>query len=61
MDQLNLEFLHRINDEGLIYLSPTKIEGRQVIRFQTGQFDCTEADVKLAGECILRHAAACVG
>lgn len=61
LNLLNLEFLRRVNDEGLIYLSPTKIDGRQVIRFQIGQFDCSEADVKLAKDCILRLAAECVG
>ena len=37
--------LDRINDDGRIYLSPTRHQGRAVIRVQVGQFDCTLKDV----------------
>lgn len=37
--------LKRINDDGRIYLTQTKHEGKFVIRFQAGQFDCTRDDV----------------
>jgi aromatic-L-amino-acid decarboxylase len=39
--------LERINDDGRIYLTPTKAQGRSVIRAAVGQFDCTEADVAM--------------
>ena len=37
--------LNRINDEGRVYLTQTRHEGRYVIRVQVGQFDCTREDV----------------
>jgi aromatic-L-amino-acid decarboxylase len=37
--------LTAINDEGRVYLTQTRHEGRYVIRVQVGQFDCTRADV----------------
>ena len=37
--------LTRINDEGRVYLTQTRHEGRYVIRVQVGQFDCTREDV----------------
>ena len=37
--------LTRINDDGRIYLTQTRHDGRYVIRVQVGQFDCTRADV----------------
>ena len=37
--------LARINDEGRIYLTQTRHQGRYVIRVQVGQFDCTREDV----------------
>ncbi|NTT87409.1 pyridoxal phosphate-dependent decarboxylase family protein [Tabrizicola fusiformis] len=37
--------LSRINDDGRIYLTQTRHDGRYVIRVQVGQFDCTRADV----------------
>lgn len=37
--------LTAINDEGRVYLTQTRHEGRFVIRVQVGQFDCTRADV----------------
>ena len=37
--------LTRINDEGRIYLTQTRHQGRFVIRVQVGQFDCTAQDV----------------
>jgi aromatic-L-amino-acid decarboxylase len=39
--------LNRINDDGRIYLTQTRHEGRYVIRVQVGQFDCTRADVMM--------------
>ena len=42
-------FLRRINDDGRLYLTQTAVDGRVAIRFQVGQFDCTEHDVAMAG------------
>lgn len=39
--------LTRINDDGRIYLTQTRHNGRFVIRVQVGQFDCTENDVQM--------------
>jgi aromatic-L-amino-acid/L-tryptophan decarboxylase len=39
--------LVRINDDGRIYLTQTRHQGRFVIRVQVGQFDCTGADVAM--------------
>ena len=39
--------LHRINEDGRIYLTQTRHEGRYVIRVQVGQFDCTREDVMM--------------
>ena len=36
-----------LNDDGRIYLTQTRHEGRYVIRVQVGQFDCTRADVMM--------------
>ena len=48
--------LARINDDGRIYLTPTRHAGRSVIRVQVGQFDCTRDDVMTAAE-VLRDVA----
>lgn len=42
------DFVNRINDDGRIYLTQTKVAGATVIRFQVGQFDATEDDVAMA-------------
>lgn len=47
-DSQTESLLARINDDGRIYLTPTRHQGRAVIRMQVGQFDCTRADVMLA-------------
>jgi aromatic-L-amino-acid decarboxylase len=44
--------LTRINDDGRIYLTQTRHNGRLVIRMQVGQFDCTRDDVMLAPKVI---------
>ncbi len=48
--------LAAINDDGRIYLTPTRHVGRSVIRVQVGQFDCTRADVMCVAE-VLRDLA----
>ena len=47
-DEAVQAFLDRINDDGRIYLTPTRVDGRLVIRFQAGQFEMTEEDVRMA-------------
>jgi aromatic-L-amino-acid decarboxylase len=42
--------LRRANDDGRIYLTQTTHEGKFVIRFQVGQFDCRREDVLMAVE-----------
>ncbi|MFO1173797.1 MAG: aspartate aminotransferase family protein, partial [Paracoccaceae bacterium] len=44
-DAATESLLARINDDGRIYLTQTRHEGRFVIRVQVGQFDCTRDDV----------------
>ena len=44
-DDATADLLDRINKGGRTYLTQTRHEGRHVIRFQVGQFDCTREDV----------------
>jgi aromatic-L-amino-acid decarboxylase len=44
--------LARINDDGRIYLTKTRHQGRYVIRVQVGQFDCTAADVAMVEQVV---------
>ena len=44
-DAGQIDFVNRINDDGRIYITQTKVDGKSAIRFQAGQFDCTEGDV----------------
>jgi aromatic-L-amino-acid decarboxylase len=57
-DAHNLRLVNAINDDGRIYLTQTRVDGRVAIRFQAGQFDATEADVDAAFEAITEIAAA---
>lgn len=47
LDDLNLRLINAINDDGRIYLTQTRVDGKMVIRFQAGQFECTRADVMM--------------
>jgi len=40
-----LAFVERVNDDGRIYITQTRVDGEMVIRFQIGQFDCTKDDI----------------
>ena len=51
-DMHNLALINRINDDGRIYLTQTRVDGKIAIRFQAGQFDVTAADVDTAFEVI---------
>ncbi|MFN0154599.1 MAG: pyridoxal phosphate-dependent decarboxylase family protein [Gaiella sp.] len=55
-DEENEALMHRVNDEGEIFLSHTKLDGRLVLRLAIGNFRTTEADVRLAWD-VLRRAA----
>ena len=44
--------LHKINNDGRIYLTQTKVDGAFAIRFQAGAFTMTEADADTAFEVI---------
>jgi aromatic-L-amino-acid decarboxylase len=51
-DEHNLALVNAINDDGRIYLTQTKVDGRVAIRFQSGSFDATEQDVAMAFDVI---------
>lgn len=44
-DAATEDLLTRINDDGRVYLTQTRHDGRFVIRVQAGSFDCTRDDV----------------
>lgn len=46
-DEKTEALLQRINDDGRVYLTQTRHEGRYVIRVQVGQFNCTRDDVMM--------------
>lgn len=52
LDALNQRLVDAINDDGRIYLTQTRVDGRLAIRFQAGQFETTEEDVMLAFDVI---------
>ncbi|EAV42261.1 decarboxylase, pyridoxal-dependent [Stappia aggregata IAM 12614] len=56
LDTLNQTLVDAINDDGRIYLTQTLLDGAKVIRFQVGQFDCTQEDVDVAFDVILEIA-----
>ena len=47
-DESIIEFVNRVNSDGRIYITQTRVDGRMAIRFQVGQFDATAADVDTA-------------
>ena len=51
-DTLNQKLVDDINNDGRIYLTQTRVDGALAIRFQVGQFDCTERDVMVAYDVI---------
>ena len=52
LDAYNLSLIERINADGRIYLTQTRIDGRVVIRFQAGSVECAENDFDIAFEAI---------
>ncbi|MBB3994998.1 aromatic-L-amino-acid decarboxylase [Sulfitobacter undariae] len=43
-----LDFVERINNDGRIYITQTRVDDAVAIRFQIGQFDCTQDDINAA-------------
>ncbi len=56
LDQLNLQLVEKINNDGRIYLTQTDHDGQKVIRFMTGQFDMQEKDIDVALRTIIELA-----
>lgn len=57
LDALNLKSVEAINADGRIYLTQTRVDGAVAVRFQVGQFECTEDDVMSAYDVITEIAA----
>jgi len=51
-DHMQQRLVDAINDDGRIYITQGAHEGSKMIRFQVGQFECTRADVMMAGDVI---------
>ena len=60
LDSLNQDLLARINDDGRIYLTQTRVKGDYVIRFQAGAFTTTAEDIDTAHAVICELADQCV-
>lgn len=58
-DAATEELLNRINDDGRIYLTQTRVDGRFAIRVQVGSFDCREEDVIFIAKTIHEVLASC--
>lgn len=52
LDAHNLGLVNEINDDGRIYLTQTRVDGRVAIRFQVGQFETRQEDVDTAFDVI---------
>jgi aromatic-L-amino-acid/L-tryptophan decarboxylase len=57
-DRHNLALVNQINDDGRIYLTQTRVDGRVAIRFQAGQCETEQRDVDMAFDVITEIAAA---
>jgi aromatic-L-amino-acid/L-tryptophan decarboxylase len=53
-----IALLNRINGDGRIYLTQTRVQGNMAIRFQAGSWAMTEADIDVAYRAILDSAGA---
>jgi aromatic-L-amino-acid decarboxylase len=47
-DQGVIDYVNAINNDGRIYITQTRVDGRLAVRFQVGQFDVTEKDIDAA-------------
>ena len=52
LDALNQRLVEAINDDGRIYLTQTRVDGKLAIRFQVGQTETTLDDVMMAHKVI---------
>ena len=52
LNEINEKIVKEINDEGLIYLTPTKVGEKFVIRFMAGTLEMEENDIDVAYKCI---------
>jgi aromatic-L-amino-acid decarboxylase len=52
LDRLNERLLHALNDDGRLYLTQTRVQGRYVIRFAVGQRSTTREHVARAWQVI---------
>jgi aromatic-L-amino-acid decarboxylase len=55
-DAAQINFVNRINDDGRIFITQTKVGGAIAVRFQVGQFDATQADVDMARDVFMEMA-----
>lgn len=51
-DAGQLAFVERVNTDGRLYVTQTRVADRMAVRFQIGQFDCTQDDIDTAYEVI---------
>lgn len=58
-DAATEQLLNRINDDGRIYLTQTRVDGRYAIRVQVGSFDCREEDVMFIAKTVHEVLASC--
>jgi aromatic-L-amino-acid decarboxylase len=58
-DEGTERLLQRINDDGRIYLTQTRVDGRFAIRVTVGSFDCREEDVMLITKIVQEMLASC--
>jgi aromatic-L-amino-acid decarboxylase len=56
LDRLNERLLHALNDDGRLYLTQTRVQGRYVIRFAIGQRSTTREHVARAWQVITETA-----
>ena len=48
LDAHNLALVKAINDDGRIYITQSKLDGKSIIRFQAGSFEMRQSDVDIA-------------
>lgn len=47
-DEQVIDYVNRINNDGRIYITQTRVDEQMVVRFQVGQFEATQDDVDMA-------------
>jgi aromatic-L-amino-acid/L-tryptophan decarboxylase len=56
LDAHNLALVKAINDDGRIYLTQSKLDGKSIIRFQAGSFEMQHHDIQIAYDAITQIA-----